>query len=87
MLNILSFFDLLVEIHNDTPRLLLLYVELTFTKESLIKLGSCLFVVIRVICLENGNTVGFLTLIVSRHYTNEFLLLLKQLFLLPNRIS
>jgi hypothetical protein len=38
-------------------------------------------------CLENGNTIGFLTLIVSRYYTNVFLLLLKQFFLLPNRIS
>jgi len=75
------------EIHNDTPRLFLLYVELTLMKECWIRLGTCVQVVLRIMCLENGNTIGFLALIVSRHYTNVFLLLLKQFFLLPNRIS
>lgn len=59
-----------VEIHNDNPRLFLLYVELTLTKECWMKLGTYMYVVIRAICLENGNTIVFLTVIVSRYYTN-----------------
>jgi len=47
----------------------------------------CIYVVIRVVCLETGNTIGFLALIVNRYYTNGFRLLLKQFFLFPNRIS
>jgi hypothetical protein len=61
-------------------------VELTLTKECWIKLGTGMYAVTRVTCLENGNTMGFLTLIVSRYYTKWFLLLLKQFFLLPKKL-